>query len=148
MCSSDLRDIISPVKRSVKGLDELIKEIEQRQMEERIYPLLPASWHREIKFFTENEFSGKINKDGRVLFVSSDEINKRYNEDCYSPLDGEIIRACDQLAAYMETYLSISYGIKSLHLEEANRQLYEIYHKRVIAGIDFSRLFGFFCISR
>ncbi|NLA05683.1 MAG: HD domain-containing protein, partial [Firmicutes bacterium] len=32
------RDIISPVKRSVEGLDELIKEIEQRQMEERIFP--------------------------------------------------------------------------------------------------------------
>ncbi|HOB28419.1 MAG: HD domain-containing protein [Dethiobacteria bacterium] len=142
------RDIISPVKRSVKGLDLLIKEIEQRQMEERIYPLLPASWHREIKFFTENEFAGKIIKEGRVHFVSSDEINERYNEDCYTPLDGEIIRACDQLAAYMETYLSISYGIKSPHLEEANRQLYETYRQCIIAGIDFSRLFGFFYISK
>lgn len=140
------RDIISPVKRSVAGLEELVKEIEQRQMEERIYPLLPASWHREIKFYTEDEFTGKIIKDGRVLFATSDEINERYNEDRYSPLDGEIIRACDQLAACMETYLSISYGIKSPHLEEANRKLQETYRGRFVAGIDFSRLIGFFSI--
>jgi putative hydrolase of HD superfamily len=140
------RDIISPVKRSVEGLEELVKEIEQRQMEERIYPLLPASWHREIKYFTEDEFTGKIIEDGLVQFVSSDEINEHYNEDRYAPLDGEIIRACDQLAACMETYLSISYGIKSPHLEEANRQLHDIYRGRVVAGIDFSRLFGFFSI--
>ena len=140
------RDIISPVKRSVEGLEELVKEIEQRQMEERIYPLLPPSWHSEIKYFTEDEFTGKIIENGRVRFVSSEEINELYNEDRYTPLDGEIIRACDQLAACMETYLSISYGIRSTHLEEANRQLQENYRHRSIAGIDFSRLFGFFRI--
>ena len=140
------RDIISPVKRSVEGLEELVKDIEQRQMEERIYPLLPAAWHREIKYFTEDEFTGKIIKEGRVHFVSSDEISARYNEDRYAPLDGEIIRACDQLAACMETYLSISYGIRSLHLEEANRELQELYRDRIVAGIDFSRLFALFSI--
>ena len=140
------RDIISPVKRSVEGLEELVKEIEQRQMEERIYPLLPAAWHREIKYFTEDEFSGKIIKEGRVHFVSSDGISEHYNEDRYAPLDGEIIRACDQLAACMETYLSISYGIRSPHLEEANRELQELYRDRMVAGIDFGRLFALFSI--
>ncbi len=141
------RDIISPVKRSVEGLEELVKEIEQRQMEERIYPLLPPSWHREIKYFTEDEFTGKIVENGSVRFVSSEEINERYNEDDYIPLDGEIIRACDQLAACMETYLSISYGIRSPHLVEANGDLQQIYRDRIIAGIDFSRLFAFFRID-
>lgn len=140
------RDIISPVKRSVEGLEELVKDIEQRQMEERIYPLLPAAWHREIKYFTEDEFTGKIIREGRVHHVSSDEISEHYNEDRYAPLDGEIIRACDQLAACMETYLSISYGIRSPHLEEANRELQELYRDRMVAGIDFGRLFAFFSI--
>ncbi|NLA12518.1 MAG: HD domain-containing protein [Firmicutes bacterium] len=140
------RDIISPVKRSVEGLDELIKDIELRQMEERIYPLLPAAWHREIKYFTEDEFNGKIIREGQVQLVSSEEICNRFNEDRFNPLDGEIVRACDQLAACMETYLSISYGITSPHLEEANRELQKIYQDRSIAGIDFDRLFGFFRI--
>ncbi|HHX87587.1 MAG TPA: HD domain-containing protein, partial [Firmicutes bacterium] len=140
------RDIVSPVKRSVAGLDDLIKEIEQWQMEERIYPLLPASWHSEIKYFTENEFRSKIIKGGEVSFKTSAEINKQYNQDLYLPLDGEIIRACDQLAAYMETYLSITHGIKSPPLGEANRELYRRYRGKEIAGINFGQMFEDFKI--
>lgn len=138
------RDIVSPVKRSVAGLDEIIKDIEHRQLEERIFPLLPASWHQELKYFTDNEFMGKIISNGEIKTVSSDAINEKYNQDIYSPLDGEIIKACDQLAAYIETFLSISHGIKSYHLEEGNRQLYGLYSNKIIAGINFGQLFSYF----
>ncbi len=140
------RDIVSPVKRSVAGLEDLIKEIEQWQMEGRIYPLLPASWHGEIKYFTENEFQSKILEEGRVVFKSSESINAHYNRDGYCPLDGEIIRVCDQLAAYMETYLSITHGISSPHLLEANRELHEQYRDKTLAGLDFGRMFRDFKI--
>lgn len=138
------RDIVSPVKRSVEGLDRIIKEIEHRQMEERVFPLLPAAWHGEMKYFTEDEFQSKVKIDGAVRAVTSEEINERYNDDRFSPLDGEIIKSCDRLAAYIETFLSISTGIKSAHLEEANRDLYELYRNRVVAGIDFGKIFGYF----
>ena len=138
------RDIVSPVKQSVEGIDLIIQEIEHRQMEERVYPLLPASWHGEIKYFTENEFHSKIIEDGRVKRVTSADINEKYNLDRYSPLDGEIIKACDRLAAHIETFLSISHGIKSYHLLEANRQLYRMYKDKIIAGLDFGALFGYF----
>ncbi len=140
------RDIVSPVKRSVAGIEEIIKDIEHRQLEERIFPLLPASWHAELKYFTENEFTGKITDGGQIKMVSSDEINKMYNQDHFSPLDGEIIKASDQLAAYIETFLSISHGIKSYHLEEGNRQLYSRYSNQIIAGINFGQLFSYFKI--
>ena len=39
------RDIISPVKTSVEGLDDLIKDIEKRQVAEKLLPLLPWGWH-------------------------------------------------------------------------------------------------------
>ncbi len=140
------RDIVSPVKRSVEGLEEIIKDIERRQLEERLFPLLPVSWHDELRYFTEEEFVGRIIVDGKTTHSSSAEINKLYNTDSYSPLDGEIIKACDQLAAYIETFLSISYGIKSSHLEEGNRQLYISNKDRIIAGIDFGQMFGYFKI--
>ncbi len=138
------RDIVSPVKRSVAGLEEIIKDIENRQLEERIFPLLPATWHDELKYFIDDEFKSKIIEDGAVKPVSSDEINNNYNSNIYSPLDGEIIRGCDQLAAYIETFLSISHGIKSYHLEEGNRQLYSSNANKVIAGINFGQLFSYF----
>ncbi len=140
------RDIVSPVKRSVAGIEKIIKEIEHRQLEERIFPLLPVEWHDEIRYFTEDEFACKIIENNRTRLVSSEEINKNFNYDHYSPLDGEMIKACDQLAAYIETFLSISHGIKSSHLEEGNRQLYERYSNQVVSGIDFGHLFSYFKI--
>ncbi len=140
------RDIVSPVKRSVAGLEDIIKEIEHRQLEERIFPLLTVEWHAELRYFTEDEFACKITDQGQIKLVSSEDINKNYNHDRFSPLDGEMIKACDQLAAYIETFLSISHGIKSSHLEEGNRQLYNRYNNQVVSGIDFGRLFSYFKI--
>lgn len=138
------RDIVSPVKKSVAGLDKVIKEIENRQVEETLLPLLPASWHREIQYFTEDEFNSKIMVDGLTQIITSGEIQDKYNNDTFTPLDGEIVKACDEFAAYMETYLSISHGIKSHALTEAHKHLYAKYESRKIAGFDFGQLFGYF----
>lgn len=138
------RDIVSPVKRSVAGIDEIIKEIENRQLEERILPLLPAAWHAELQYFTADEFRSKIIEEGAPCFTTSEDINKNYNHDRYSPLDGELLKACDQLAAYMETYISINLGIRTAHLEEANRSLYGLYKNKFVAGIDFGQIFSYF----
>ena len=141
------RDIVSPVKRAVEGIEDIIREIEHRQLEERIFPLLPNEWHSELRYFTEDEFASKITENGQVHYVGSEMINEHYNKDCFNPLDGEIIKACDQLAAYIETFLSISHGIKSSHLEEGNRQLYARYNSKIIAGLNFGQLFSYFKIS-
>ncbi len=138
------RDIISPVKRSVAGLEEILKEIEKRQIEERILTLLPESWHREIKFFLENEFQSKVILDHEIVPCPSEEICARYNSDEYSALDGELIKACDQLAAYIEATLSISSGIKSRHLEEGKEHIYNKYAGANIAGFAFRPLFDYF----
>lgn len=138
------RDIISPVKRSVPELEELIKEIEDRQLEEKIFPLLPVSWHQDIKFLIRDEFKSKIMDRDEMRFVSSTEINERYNSNNYSPLDGEIVKACDHLAAFIETFLSRSHGITSHHLEEGAKSLSEQYHGKTIAGLDFGQLFQSF----
>ena len=138
------RDIVSPVKRSVEGIEKLIKDIENMQAEERIFPLLPPEWHREVRYFIQDEFKSKILRDGKVEIVSSEEICRQYNRDEHSPLDGEIIRACDHLAAYIEAYLSISQGITSHYLKDGHKSLYQNYRDKTISGIDFGRLFGYF----
>lgn len=138
------RDIISPVKNSVEGLEKLIKNIENRQMEEKILPLLPFAWHKEIKYFIENEFSSKILCDDKVVEVTSEDINKKYNEDSFSPIDGQIIKACDHLAAFIETTLSISHGITSKHLVDGHKSIYTQYEQKNIAGINFGQLFNYF----
>jgi len=138
------RDIISPVKNSIDGLGDLIKTIEDKQMEEVLLPLLPLSWRPEIRYFTENEFAGKIVLDEKVFEVNSEKINEYYNEDVFSPVDGKIIEFCDKFAAYMEAYLSIKHGITSQNLQDGHKQLYEKFSKAKIAGIDAGMLFDYF----
>lgn len=138
------RDIISPVKNSIEGLGELIKEIEERQMEEVLYPLLPLDWQNEIRYFTENEFKSKIKTVKGREIVSSDDINTSFNDDAFSPVDGQIIEFCDKFAAYMEAYLSIKHGISSHNLKEGHRQLYDKYCNSMVAGLDVGIMFGYF----
>lgn len=140
------RDIVSPVKNSVEGLDELIKEIEKGQMRETVYPLIPKKWQNELDYFTQDEFSSKIIRSGKTEITSTKEICENYNEDCFSPLDGELIRICDVFGAYIETYFSHITGVTSPVLRSANADIYERYKNTSLGGLDFSPLFEHFKI--
>lgn len=139
------KDIISPVKSSVEGLEDIIKEFEENQMKTRLLPLLPISWRREMKYFTQDEFINKIRKNGIVnKGISFKDLNDKYNMNEYYPLDGELIKACDKLAAFVEADLSIKHGITSKHLEEGRANFYEEFKGKTISGIDFGYLFEHF----
>jgi putative hydrolase of HD superfamily len=136
------RDIVAPVKRSIPDLDRIIKSIEASWFEEKIYPLLPSSWQEEIRYFVEDEFADRIRIDGKRV---NSKITPEHNEHCYDPLDGTVIKACDQLAAYVEAFLSIRHGIRSKHLTDglSIRSLYEG-EKGIVSGVDFGSVFNHF----
>ncbi len=138
------RDIVSPIKKSVEGLGEILNEIEIEQMHSVVYPMLPKEWHDDIEYYTTNEFASKIKMGGKTVTVTSDEINEKYNSDEYSPIDGQIIRGCDHLSAYIEAYLSLSYGVRSEQMVGGYTQLRDSYKNKTIGGIDFSIPFGYY----
>jgi putative hydrolases of HD superfamily len=111
------RDIISPVKRSVEGLKDLIQEYEHQQMEENIYKLIPKKWHPQMTMFTEDEFS---------------DIKER---------DGEMVKAADKLAAFIEAHLSLKNGIFNKDLEGAKSLVVKDYKNKNIAGINFNKIY-------
>ena len=98
------RDIVSPVKRSVEGLDDIIKEIENDALEQKIFPLLPSSWQDKLHYYMQEEFKSKIILDGQVMYCSSDKINRQYNKEQFNPLDGELIRVHRGLFVYPIRY--------------------------------------------
>lgn len=139
------RDIISPVKSSVEGLEDIISEYERIQIEQRILHLLPVHWHNEMNYFLNDQFENRIIENGNIKTNIDDaEMNSIYNSDEFSPVDGKIIKACDHLAAFIEASLSITHGIKSHHLTEGKQALYELYKDQEIAGINFGQLFDYF----
>ncbi|HPO49032.1 MAG TPA: HD domain-containing protein [Spirochaetota bacterium] len=107
------RDIISPVKKSIDGLSDLIKEYEIEQMEKIVYPLLPEKIKNELSNFTEDEFENFVTFENKKSIRSIEEINKNFNKDEYDPRDGKIVKVCDELSAFIEAYTAIENGNNS-----------------------------------
>ena len=142
------RDIISPVKRSITGLDDLIKEIEKQQVQEKLLPLLPLAWHGDINYYTQHEFDNRFLLDGEINTFATDE--EMVAEAAKHPghvrmmVDGSVLKGCDHLAAFVEAYLSMEHGITSKHLQDGVTSIRELYAGRVIGGVDFGKIYGEF----
>lgn len=153
------RDIISPVKSSVSGLDKMIKDIEGEQVAAKILPLLPAEWHKDIIYYTHNEFANKcmVGKEIRVFETAEElqefiEVYGRSEEAAKKPishvLDGRILKGCDHMAAFMEAWLSIEHGIASKHLRAGMNEIRRKYTYEngygIVGGVDFAGLYAQF----
>jgi putative hydrolase of HD superfamily len=55
--------------------------------------------------------------------------------------DGKLVKAADDLAAYIEAYLSIENGIHNENLKDALQKIRLKYRMENIMGIDFENLY-------
>jgi len=137
------KDVISPVKRAATGVDRFVKEFERDEMQRRIYrpKLIPEAWQPEMRMFTEDEFASKVTVEGKLQNTTSEAITASYNQDIYNPVDGELIKAADDLGAFMEAYLALQNGISNAQLRTAVREKSLFYRHKTIAGIDFGKVY-------
>jgi len=138
------RDISSPVKSSSKGLSTLIRKYEKEQMNKEVYSLIPKSWRQEMKVFTEREFESVVTLDGRIERKSSSDISKNFNKNKYNPRDGEFVKATDDLAAFVEAYLSKQNGLSNPEFEDALSFLKRKYKAKNITGINLGQIYAEF----
>jgi putative hydrolase of HD superfamily len=135
------KDIVKPIKRSVEGLEDIIKVYEKKQVDEKILPLLPTEWHKQMQYFIEDEFCDKIIENGVIKKV--DDVSK-YNDEKYHALDGKLVEICDKMCAYIEAAIALEYGIRSDTLERSKDKLYANYAHLKKYGIDFKPIFDYF----
>jgi putative hydrolase of HD superfamily len=90
------KDVITPIKTSIDGLDELLSEYEREMVSKTVLPLLPGAWHEEFLSLVNDPFAGPGGTD---------------------------IKVCDRLAAYMEAHVSECYGISSKSLSAGKDEL-------------------------
>lgn len=135
------RDIISPVKTGVRGLEGVITDIEKKLMEKEVYQYLDPTCKEEIAYYTTDEFDCKIRINSAVTKKPIDEISKDCNKDKYHPIDGELIKVADHLSAYVEARIALRNGFLSEHLKAGEESLFSKYKEFNLAGIDFGKLF-------
>ncbi len=120
------RDIISPVKNSSEGLPAFIHHYEKSELEERILkPLKNAGYHnivKELSYVLGLNIGGEFNNcyiaDGKEVKCAYKDLAK-YTSFTHKAKDGELLKSCDILAAFMEAHTSIRLGISSEQLVTA-----------------------------
>ncbi len=137
------RDIITPVKYSVSGMNDIISEFEILKIKNDILPLIPYSMRGEFSYLLglyddkKDEFLNKVNQKSIKVV---DTLNA-YNEDRYNVIDGVALKACDRLAAFVEATLSISHGVKSNELINGKKEtLAKLKENSSISGVNFYEL--------
>lgn len=98
------KDVISPVKKNVEGLEEMLESYERDEMENRIMPMLPDGWHDELEFMVYDPF-----KDSNHLK--------------FGIRTGTAIKSCDLICAFIEAHVSACYGVNTQSLDEGKREL-------------------------
>jgi len=135
------KDIVKPVKASITGLEDIIRDYEQKQVEDKILPLVPSNWHAEMRYFINDEFSDKIIEDGVVKRVDNvaDFDDKKYNA-----VDGNLTEICDKLCAYIEVSIALEYGIKSISLINSKQAIYDKYSNMKKSSLNLKQMFDYF----
>lgn len=121
------RDIISPVKRSVAQIGDLIREYEEHEVQRRVLGLLEQGGYehvaRRLHYFLGLEFGSEfvptVIQDHRVQSVERQELMGVYNKNEFDPKDGELLKVCDSLAAFIEAYTAMRNGITTDQLSQA-----------------------------
>jgi putative hydrolase of HD superfamily len=123
------RDIISPVKKSVDTLGDLIRDYENEELERRVFnPLRKEGYTQLVDRLgyylgldeaVGSEFQECVMAHGKLKSVNFDELQSQYNDNSFDPKDGKLIKICDNLAAFMEAYNAMRNGISSDHLHQA-----------------------------
>lgn len=147
------RDIISPVKKSVQRIGDLIKEYENQELDKRVFTLFQGPDYQELaerlRYFLGSdgatEFDSTINVDDKITKVTWDELQNKYNEDRFDPKDGYLLKVCDNLAAFIEAYTATRNGITNEQLQHAQWKIRNLYQKQpFLEGIHIGSLLADF----
>ncbi len=137
------RDIITPIKQSVAGLDNCIKEIEKKEMQNKVYSFVSLGVQEDLKYFTENEFKNRYKDNSHQIIFTKDaeELFTLYNSDEYLGVCGELLKVCDHLSAFLEAQISLSHGISSNDLIKGVQNLLELRSQTELLDLDLGKLF-------
>lgn len=131
------RDIISPVKKSSPGLQEIIREYEKSELERRILGPLRAegfdNFAGQIGYYlgleTGSEFQDCCRMNGQIVRLEGFSAIQAMDGNALDAKDGQLLKTCDLLSAFLEAHTSIRNGVSSPQLLEARERLKsELHH--------------------
>ncbi len=146
------RDIISPVKKSVQHVGDLIREYENKELRRRVLdPLESAGYDNlseRLQYFlgleVGSEFADVVCRNGAIDKVTFEDLQGACNRDELDPKDGEMLKVCDMLAAFIEAYTAMRNGISSDQLHQAVWRMRGQYKRSSLGNVHIGALLADF----
>ncbi len=121
------RDIISPVKKSVPAIEKLLHDYELKELDSKVFTPLREAGHQDVvsrlSYFlglqSGSEFDATAQENGQIIKLSFANLHQNYNKNEFDPKDGELLKLCDLLAAFLEAYTAVRNGVAPAELQEA-----------------------------
>lgn len=98
------KDVITPVKKNVSGLADLLESYEHELVESKIMPMLPDTWRDEMRFMIYDPFEDS-------------------NHSIFGKRAGTDIKSCDLLGAFVEAHVSACYGVNPKSLADGEQEI-------------------------
>lgn len=129
------RDIISPVKKSVADIGDMIREYEKAELTRRVLDPLRAGGRGVLAdrlsyllgLELGDEFKEAVRLRGKVVPMDLDKLEAEGDRDDLDPKDGRMLKVCDDLAAFIEAYTTLRNGISNDQLQVAIWRLRDKY---------------------
>lgn len=148
------RDIINPVKNAVERMPDIIQKYEDDEIQRRVLEPLRNAGYDDIVdrlvyylgLHNSSCFKETIRDEHGVVHIMSsfEELHEDCNKDILDAKDGELIKACDNLAAFLEARASLQHGISSPALHEACARITKKYKYTSFASLQMSTLLADF----
>ncbi len=149
------RDIISPVKHAVDDITALLRAYEEQEMETRIFGPLRNSDYADIecrlRYYLglaeglSSEFDDAITENNVFYRLHGFHmLEQQGNTDDKDPKDGELLKYCDMLAAFLEAYSSIRNGVAVPELHASCKRFREQCKGKTFSTLSFESLLADF----
>lgn len=139
------RDVSSPLKKKVPVIAETLKEISRHMMEQELIRLLPPSWHDQFKRFSLTEPGrDSIRVNNQLINIPEEDAEKlfgEYNSDDFDPMSGSLVKAADDLSAYLESVQAFTNGSGSPEIHAARYFIAREYEEKRLGDLDLGLLY-------
>jgi len=142
LAETQTRDVRSPLKKAIPILDDVLEEIGRDLMEKEVIGRLPQAWHEQFRLFSleplhENFAAVEPEKHP----ISNEDVLGKYNSDEYNPRCGYLVKAADDLAAYIEADQGIKNGCNNIELSKAKSEIGNKYQSSKCENLDLGLLY-------
>lgn len=129
------RDVISPVKKNIEQFEDILSKYEYAEVESNMTSKLKRNWVDEFLILLGKK---ENNKGDFILDAFYDRSTEKDSEYMFEyTILGKFIKYIDNIAAFMEAYVSVSSGINTSELQKGIKGT-----QNALIGIRFRHRYG------